>query len=363
LIELAGKLAIAHGQIIDFNVIQVPPLSPPQSQPTPEAHPAIWFWKKCDYLRWQETPAATTKNHPRGKLPYLEDADGKPLEDIMVRSIHKLLRAGWNDLLGRELAPRKWGHATQPALDYIKNLMERAYPLFKFTAHGWKLDHLITTHYPSWSHQRFGKGKEKQVKMEDVQEDGSEDKECNEVDGTNTGIHSRSEMGNMEAPMYSEIGSGVKRKTLSTSSSRPSKKQKTTKQSQHDTKDATSAFDDPDDLDLLYLSPPTAWELAHLVPTQDSEELASSASYTSNSNASEDIPVARTQDSEELASSASYTSNSNISENVPVTRAFTPAATVATTNPSASTHHSPILESPKVASWFPDVPSSVVDPL
>ncbi|KIJ10391.1 hypothetical protein PAXINDRAFT_157644 [Paxillus involutus ATCC 200175] len=48
-------------------------------RPTPDTHPGIQFWNKADYTRWKETPAASAG--VRGKLPYLEDTNGNPIDD------------------------------------------------------------------------------------------------------------------------------------------------------------------------------------------------------------------------------------------------------------------------------------------
>ena len=87
----------------------------------------------------------------RGQLPYLETENGDTLNKPTVSAIQKLLCGGWRELLLHGAAPKKWREATPDAITLIKNLMEAAYPLLTFTNNGWKLKHLITTHYPSWA--------------------------------------------------------------------------------------------------------------------------------------------------------------------------------------------------------------------
>jgi hypothetical protein len=154
--ELAEKLSITSGEIVDFGPLELPS-STPQPQPTRESHPNIRFWKKADYMVWKGTAAAIQRNKPRGKLPYLEDAEGNWLDNETVKSVRKLLCVGLNDLFGRGIAPKKWGQATPGAIAYIKKLLECAHPLFTFAEHGWKLDHFIITHYPFWARRKFGK--------------------------------------------------------------------------------------------------------------------------------------------------------------------------------------------------------------
>ena len=142
--------------------------------------------------------------------------------------------------------------------------MERAFPLFLFADHGWKLDHLIITHYPSWSRQRFGKkqatwkGKEKaHPKMEVDDDNKSEDDECNyiddDIDNTNTGDPTSELDDGGEAS--TSMGSGCKRQNSAGGITTPLKKHK---------------FYDPDnDLDLLYISPPTTQEFSSFSLSQD----------------------------------------------------------------------------------------------
>jgi hypothetical protein len=112
---------------INLSAIQLPP-PPSQPKPTPESHPAIRFWQKADYLKWREKTAAPGMIKLCGKLPYLEDTDGKHLDDAIVKSIRKLLRAGWNELLSHEVAPQKWGQATQAVHAHIKVLWNVHFP-------------------------------------------------------------------------------------------------------------------------------------------------------------------------------------------------------------------------------------------
>lgn len=172
-----------NGEMLDLNQLHhnlhVPP-PPPQPQPTRETHPDVRFWDKADYSLWCETPGAAAQIKARGKLPYLEHADGSALDENTVKAIRRLLCIGCNELVLHKIAPQKWGQATPSAIKRLKDLMERAHPLFTFANHGWKLDHLIVTHYPCWARSQFGKGHSSGTKDSDT---------CNET---------RSESGEVE---------------------------------------------------------------------------------------------------------------------------------------------------------------------
>jgi hypothetical protein len=99
-------------------------------------------------MEWLETASSRTAD--RGKLPYLEDADGAPVPETTIKAIRKLLRGGWSELLSRKMAPQSWGKVSASGRQQVHSLMEGTFPLFKFADNGWKLDYLATSSYPSW---------------------------------------------------------------------------------------------------------------------------------------------------------------------------------------------------------------------
>ncbi|KAI6141945.1 hypothetical protein EDD17DRAFT_1664097 [Pisolithus thermaeus] len=64
-------------------------------------------------------------------MGYLEDKDGNPPSCKTEKAICKVLCGGWVELL-------------------IHGLMEKAFPDFKFTNNGWKVDYLASMTYPAW---------------------------------------------------------------------------------------------------------------------------------------------------------------------------------------------------------------------
>lgn len=131
-----------------YNSNAISPTYPGSSRPTCQQYPKIRFWSQDNFMSWLDTASSQTTD--RGKIPYLEDENGDPVPENTVKSIRKLLRGGWSELLNRKIAPQSWGKATASARQLIHTLMEDAYPIFKFADDGWKLDYLATTSYPSW---------------------------------------------------------------------------------------------------------------------------------------------------------------------------------------------------------------------
>ncbi|KAG1780967.1 hypothetical protein EV702DRAFT_1042653 [Suillus placidus] len=124
------------------------PSSADSTRPTRQLYPGISFWTQDNYMEWLETASSRTAD--RGKLPYLEDADGAPVPETTIKAISKLLRGGWSELLSRKMAPQSWGKVSASGRQLVHSLMEGTFPLFKFADNGWKLDYLATSSYPSW---------------------------------------------------------------------------------------------------------------------------------------------------------------------------------------------------------------------
>ncbi|KAI6018680.1 hypothetical protein BKA83DRAFT_4496163 [Pisolithus microcarpus] len=99
-------------------------------RPTPESSPSIQFWDCEDWEKYLESPEGQTSK--RGTLGYLEDKDGNPPSLKTGKAICRLLQGGAS---GRK---------------FIHDLMENAYPMFRFATNGWKVDYLASTSYPAW---------------------------------------------------------------------------------------------------------------------------------------------------------------------------------------------------------------------
>jgi hypothetical protein len=154
-----------------------PPFQPITKRPTRLTHPCVQFWTNEDFTAWLDSPDGLRAN--RGKVPYLEDENGDPLTDTIIKSIRKLLRGAWAELIRRKLAPKTWGKASATARQVVHTLMENAFPLFKLSDSGWKLDYLISTSYSAWRRNHiddYGNWKKKDI--DDEEDDDEESSGC-----------------------------------------------------------------------------------------------------------------------------------------------------------------------------------------
>lgn len=150
----------------------IPPVQSVTKRPTRLTHPYVQFWTNEDFVAWLDSPDGHRAN--RGKVPYLEDENGDPLTDTMIKAIRKLLRGAWAELIRRKLAPKTWGKASATARQVVHTLLENTYPLFKFADDGWKLDYLISTSYSAWRRNHVddhGNWKKKNIDDDDEDEE------------------------------------------------------------------------------------------------------------------------------------------------------------------------------------------------
>ncbi|KAI6097305.1 hypothetical protein EDD16DRAFT_1770806 [Pisolithus croceorrhizus] len=120
---LAGAIGLCDMDPCQFDgksLTQISTLLKLKAEPAPPAP----NWDK--YL---ELPEGQMSN--QGTMGYLEDKDGNPPSCKTEKAICKVLCGGWVELL-------------------IHGLMEKAFPDFKFTNNGWKVDYLASMTYPAW---------------------------------------------------------------------------------------------------------------------------------------------------------------------------------------------------------------------
>ncbi|KIJ58177.1 hypothetical protein HYDPIDRAFT_119865 [Hydnomerulius pinastri MD-312] len=145
--QLRMSLAASFAGSSDVNIDPVL-LAPSSPQPTRESHPSIRFWTCADYLSWRETPEALSG--VRGRVDYLEHANGGSLSTEAICDIRKSMRSAWSELVNRRQAPRSWGRLNASARRLFHSLIEKAHPLFTFADNGWKLDRMATASYSAW---------------------------------------------------------------------------------------------------------------------------------------------------------------------------------------------------------------------
>ncbi|KAI5990939.1 hypothetical protein EDD15DRAFT_2197730 [Pisolithus albus] len=185
---LAGAVGLRNVDPCQFNGASLPQVSTSSQQqapcPTRETNPSIRFWDREDWERYLESPEGLKSK--RGTLGYLEDEDGNPPSPKMGKAIRQLLRGGWAELANQQLAPTSWGRVSASNRKFIHDLMENAYPMFRFATNGWKLDYLASTTYPAWRKVHLddnGRWKPKKGKELKTEDDDDEDEDEND-DGT-----------------------------------------------------------------------------------------------------------------------------------------------------------------------------------
>lgn len=151
---LAGAVRLPDADPFKFNTTFISPS--PGDRPNSETHADIRFWNKSDYLTWLDSHEAQLGN--RGKLPYLEQEDGGPVQDDEVDAIRKTLRGAFSELNNRGLAPMRWGNLTTSGTDLMNSIMEKTHPIFRLANNGWKLHYLTISSYPSWRRNHIENG-------------------------------------------------------------------------------------------------------------------------------------------------------------------------------------------------------------
>ncbi|KAG2064403.1 hypothetical protein BDR04DRAFT_1162619 [Suillus decipiens] len=95
------------------------------------AYPNTRFWTPSLYETWKKSPDAQYTEH--GTFPFLENADGKPVEKSEVTRITKSLQSCWAALKQENRAPDTWGKAGNKILDEVAEEMAQQYPSWTAT--------------------------------------------------------------------------------------------------------------------------------------------------------------------------------------------------------------------------------------
>ncbi|KAG2061640.1 hypothetical protein BDR06DRAFT_1042131 [Suillus hirtellus] len=135
---LAGTVQLHDADPFKFNTTFISPSQ--EDWPNSEMHTNIKFWNKSEYLTWLDSHKAQLGNH--GKLPYLEQEDGNPVQDDKIDVICKTLQGAFSELNNWGLAPMHWGNLTALGTDLMNSIMEKTHPIFRLANNGWKLHYL-----------------------------------------------------------------------------------------------------------------------------------------------------------------------------------------------------------------------------
>ncbi|KAG8215131.1 hypothetical protein J3R82DRAFT_8601 [Butyriboletus roseoflavus] len=138
--SLQGQPSVDHAQ-------DNPPC-PASDNLAGSAYPKLRFWMQTQYNTWTNSPEAHAEAN--WKLAYLEDMNGIMVSKDSIKAIQKAMRAGWIELVKKELAPNSWSKICTSAQDLYHTIIEKSFPIFKLAHKGWKLDYLCATDYPGW---------------------------------------------------------------------------------------------------------------------------------------------------------------------------------------------------------------------
>ncbi|KAG1792514.1 uncharacterized protein HD556DRAFT_1444508 [Suillus plorans] len=134
---LAGTVQLHDADPFKFNTTFISPSR--GDRPNSETHTDIKFWNKSEYLTWLDSHEAQLGN--RGKLPYLEQEDGDPVQDDEIDVIHKLCGVHFLN------------STTGDSLQCVGT-----HPIFRLANNSWKLHYLAMSSYPSWQRNHIENG-------------------------------------------------------------------------------------------------------------------------------------------------------------------------------------------------------------
>ncbi|KAG1841781.1 hypothetical protein F4604DRAFT_1939246 [Suillus subluteus] len=123
------------------------------------AYPNTRFWTPSLCETWKKSPDAQYTEH--GTFPFLENADGEPVEKSEITRITKSLRSCWAALKQENQAPDTWGKAGNKILDEVAEEMARLHPILALCENRWKVHAIATERYPSWTATHLDKKKRK----------------------------------------------------------------------------------------------------------------------------------------------------------------------------------------------------------
>ncbi|KAG2029388.1 hypothetical protein BDR03DRAFT_987793 [Suillus americanus] len=93
-----------------------------KAHPLKDSHPKICFWSRADYDKYIENAESGTGT--RGKAPWLELEDGRPVTIEQLKAICKVLHAAWAELVVQKLAPPTWSRICATGKKLVFDIMK-----------------------------------------------------------------------------------------------------------------------------------------------------------------------------------------------------------------------------------------------
>lgn len=124
------------------------------SRPSRDTYSGIQFWTWTDFDKFAENPEHGGRN--RGKAPWLELEDGRPVTTDILKAIRKAICEAWAELVNRGIAPPTYSRICATGKKLVYDLVVKQFPLLLLDNNGWKLELLCTNNYPSWRKNNLG---------------------------------------------------------------------------------------------------------------------------------------------------------------------------------------------------------------
>ena len=141
-----------------------------------DAYPLICFWTRAAHTNWLAenkgiTDGLSQRQSKRGRPsknleanedhhhPYIEDANGTPVNSTRLYEISRKARRLWNSLDEKGMAPTSSTGMSATAYDFYAKEMLTDFLEFRLAAGMWKLDLWTSKNYSSWYQAKHNKRK------------------------------------------------------------------------------------------------------------------------------------------------------------------------------------------------------------
>jgi hypothetical protein len=115
--------------------------------------PLVTYWLPED-VKKADSDLAKISEDSNSSIFFLEHRDGSAFSETEVTDVRGHMRAAFNSLLEKGLAPMNWSGASSVALNWVRSEMLAFCPDLGLCAGSWKIDTLIKAVYPAWKRYR-----------------------------------------------------------------------------------------------------------------------------------------------------------------------------------------------------------------
>lgn len=146
----------ALGLNVNLPSITSTPISTSTHSPLSKSdYPHVTNWDRKDYKPDSDlTKISDDDEDSTSKLGFLEHSDGTKFSKDETIALRKHVRAAFQTLLDREIAPASWSQASSVATNWLRSEMLTFCAALGLCSDYWKIDSLATEVYPQWSRSR-----------------------------------------------------------------------------------------------------------------------------------------------------------------------------------------------------------------